>query len=520
MVLLIFFLVLFEIYSCTTFYNTFLVENGQTDLVDFDVRVLFEKSKLTNLNSSVELSQYFRFKTKEGEFLNFFLESSSEDFLSFWVRVPEVKAYKDTEFLITYGNCIDESTSNTDLTSQWKEINLYTFSSDSCGSEEENQPWEETSEFNGFFLLFHDTFYQEIEEGPTFLHDYYHTHYLKDFEIGYSEYDTIESAQYEQYSWTTCYYNHTHLGVESFRIEMNRGIPEYSTMKLCKKEMNSVQRNVNLGKDTVVFFEDSDAFTNSINYVTLGDSDLIEKFLMVGEIYNSTAGGNKYHSHPISDVYLINETSYKEEQFALSKDDYRITTGFKNYASSSHQHRVEGIELEEVENDPPHIELILGKSSGSTIEINGDFMVMANTVPPLGYELVSTEDSDYYKRYVKISETAGTIGGSAIHSHDLISGGRSEQFNFTLDTGDFQISKGSDQYLYPFNKGSHTHTVSASLSDGFSYIKSKTIKLIKMKSQDKFRLTCIDCDHSIISKANVNHAYFSIFIVICLFLFW
>lgn len=151
-----------------------------------------------------------------------------------------------------------------------------------------------------------------------------------------------------------------------------------------------------------------------------------------------TTGGNATHYHAVTGTTGASG----------SNTNAPGTTGVST-AANTHTHTV-STSTSYVSNEPPYIEVILGKLNATTTPPI-DMIAMWSGDPPLGWNTMSSSSEVMAERFLKASASYGTTGGSATHSHpdinNITSSGPSATVTRTANAANADAS------------GSHTHSI-------------------------------------------------------------
>ncbi|MBP6881035.1 MAG: DUF2341 domain-containing protein [Candidatus Pacebacteria bacterium] len=154
-----------------------------------------------------------------------------------------------------------------------------------------------------------------------------------------------------------------------------------------------------------------------------------------------TAGSNT-HTHTITGTLSgpTGTTNASGNATAVARNDHTHTIS-SNTASKS--------------NEPPYIEVILGKLNATTTMPN-DVIAMWTDTEPAGWDAVSSGSQPFENRFIKASTTYGTTGGASNHTEAIVTGIVTSGPSGTRN----RLATGASDA-----PGGHTHTVSVG---GFS----------------------------------------------------
>jgi len=223
-------------------------------------------------------------------------------------------------------------------------------------------------------------------------------------------------------------FEHTHeLG--NISADSQNNIPEYRSLKVISCDAGIPKT---LPKGVITLFDTSPP-TGWTRYA-IQDGKYIR-----GDSEAGAMGGSNSHSHTVSG----NTSTHSPP---ISKTDWWA----HRQAAIDHYHSFSQSTSAE-DNEPPYIEVFLGKLDGDSLIPEGMIGLFDDT-PPLNWHKIVA----FNQKFIKPANGYGTIGGNASHTHPDVEG----------DTGIASKSTGSYDDLTPPNQPtqSHTHTLTISLA--------------------------------------------------------
>ena len=214
--------------------------------------------------------------------------------------------------------------------------------------------------------------------------------------------------------------SHTHQ--VTIPIGSSSGIPPYLTMIFCK------QSELILPAGFIALFDSASLPTGWTRFAALDN-----KFPYGGSSYGTT-GGATNHTHGVTAATTGPEIGAR----------FYYNAGFSNYYpvrlnKDPHTHQATP-SCSTGSNIPPNLSMVFAKSSASA-NLNG-MIALSSAVPPLGWSRFEDLDS----KFPLGSQTPGTSGGAATHTHVI-----------SVATGAASSSTSSDGGSQAVSKGDHSH---------------------------------------------------------------
>jgi len=251
--------------------------------------------------------------------------------------------------------------------------------------------------------------------------------------------------------------SHTHQ--VTIPIGSSSGIPPYLTMIFCK------QSELILPAGFIALFDSASLPTGWTRFAALDN-----KFPYGGSSYGTT-GGATNHTHGVTAATTGTE---------IGADLY-YNAGFSNYYpvrlnKDPHTHQATP-SCSTGSNIPPNLSMVFAKSSASA-NLNG-MIALSSAVPPLGWSRFEDLDS----KFPLGSQTPGTSGGAATHTHVI-----------SVATGAASSSTSSDGGSQAVSKGDHSHYGGSSTTSSQSnlpayisviYVQRKTSQATVVNAEER-----------------------------------
>ncbi len=152
-------------------------------------------------------------------------------------------------------------------------------------------------------------------------------------------------------------------------------------------------------------------------------------------------GGSNTHVH-----FVTGTTGAAATTFLAANPGTAVAVGAAN-----HTHTITSTSTQLVSQEPPYIEVILGKLTATSTPTN-DMIAMWTGDAPTGWTTTSSSSEPFANRFVKASTTYGATGGAFTHTHvnmSITSNGPSATVNRNNAAGTNASA------------GTHTHTITA-----------------------------------------------------------
>jgi len=193
---------------------------------------------------------------------------------------------------------------------------------------------------------------------------------------------------------------HTHTYTPTISSENN--LPLYRQLRVL--EYNSAGEPTELPAGAIVYF-DATVPSGWTQYAAQ------DGYYVYGENTPGTTGGSNTHSHTISGS---TDTSVGDSVGSRGGGTQASA------ATDAHTHTVSGGTLTD-SNEPPYVEMILGKLDATTTLPNGMIGMWTDEVPT-GWLTISSSTETLENKFIKPAATYGSEGGSAAHAHSDVTG--------------------------------------------------------------------------------------------------
>ena len=193
----------------------------------------------------------------------------------------------------------------------------------------------------------------------------------------------------------------THTHTFSPTIVATSSLPSYRQLKLIQYDTEGEPAEIPNG--AIAIFDTS----VSGDWVQYGAQD---GYYPRGEGTVGTTGGGNTHTHDITGTTGAaagGEVALKAANPAPA-------------ANTGHTHTVTST-TGSVSNEPPYLEVILGKANSTTTPVNG-MITMWDSTPGTGWTVVSTSTGAFYQVFIKGATSYGGTGGGSSHSHSDVNG--------------------------------------------------------------------------------------------------
>lgn len=154
-----------------------------------------------------------------------------------------------------------------------------------------------------------------------------------------------------------------------------------------------------------------------------------------------TTGGSATHTHTIT-----GNTGASAGTANIRNPGTSVTV-----AAAAHTHSV-STSTGSVNNEPPYIEVILGKLNATTTAPNG-MIAMWSDEAPVGWDTISSSTEPFENRFLRATSTYGGTGGASTHTHSNITG-------ITSGAPSATVTRDSTPATTNVASQAHTHSVS------------------------------------------------------------